>query len=344
MEYPSSHKGKDSEYWSSPQAQVEEPASLDGDAKKPISEDMLTTFSELINLDAYAGWCNSPFPTDRVLANGLSSSASVPYASLDEFNLMGESCGSFLASDVNKNYNMTRSFPNSAEKVAFQQMEAQLELSDGGNDAGNLNYKHYPNESVEELGSSMTSNYIVSRQPGWSLDERMLWALSLFKESAGGGILAQVWVPIKHGDHVILTTSEQPYLLDQMLAGYREVSRTFTFSAEGRPGSVLGLPGRVFISKVPEWTSNVGYYTKAEYLRIEHAINHKVRGSIAVPVFDLYSEMPCCAVLELATTNEKTDFDRELEILCQALQVGFTLPFSFVETDCNVIGYTNLAV
>ncbi|KAI9082011.1 hypothetical protein K1719_036273 [Acacia pycnantha] len=279
---------------------------------------MLSSFSELINFDTYAGWCNSPSTTDRVLANGLSSSASVPYASLDGFNLMEESCGSFLASDVNKNYNVIRSFPNSGEKVAFHQMEAQLELSDDGNNAGN--YKYHCNESFEDFGNLAMGNHLVSRPPGWSLDERMLWALSLFKESAGGGILAQVWVPIKHGDEFILTTSEQPYLLDQMLAGYREVSRTFTFSAEERPGSVLGLPGRVFISKVPEWTSNVGYYTKAEYLRIEHAINHKVRGSIAVPVFDLYSEMPCHAVLELATTKEKTDFDRELGILCQALQ------------------------
>ncbi|XP_054812354.1 protein NLP9-like [Prosopis cineraria] len=320
MEY-TSHKGKDSGYWNSPQAHLEGPASLDGSTRNSISEDMLTTFSELINFDTYAGWCNNSSTTDQVLANGFSSYASVPCASLDGFNLMEESSGSFLASDVNKNYNVTRSFPNSGEKVAFQQMEAQLEFSDDGNDARNLNCKQRFHESFEELSNLAMGNYIVSRPPGWSLDERMLRALSLFKESAGGGILAQVWVPRKHGDQFILTTSEQPYLLDQMLAGYREVSRTFTFSAEGRPGSVLGLPGRVFISKVPEWTSNVGYYTKAEYLRIEHAINHEVRGSIAIPVFDLYSEMPCCAVLELVTTKEKTDFDRELEIVCQALQV-----------------------
>lgn len=145
--------------------------------------------------------------------------------------------------------------------------------------------------------------------------------LSFFRESAGGRILAQVWVPIKLGDQFILSTSEQPYLLDPVLAGFREVSRTFNFSAEGKPGSFLGLPGRVFISKVPEWTSNVGFYNKNEYLRMDHAINHEVRGSIVVPVFDLHSEMPCCAVLELVTTTEKPGFDRELEIFCHALQV-----------------------
>ena len=166
--------------------------------------------------------------------------------------------------------------------------------------------------------------FMMSRSPGLSLDERMLRALSFFKESAGGGILAQVWVPIKDGDQFILSTSEQPYLLDQMLAGYREVSRTFTFSTEGKSGCFLGLPGRVFTSKVPEWTSNVGYYSMSEYLRFEHAINHKVRGSIAIPIFDLHSEFPCCAVLELLTTKEKPDFDRELEIVRHALQVSFS--------------------
>ena len=94
-----------------------------------------------------------------------------------------------------------------------------------------------------------------------------------------------------------------------MLAGYHEVSRLFVFLTEKRPGSFLGLPGRVFISKVPEWTSNISYYNKIEYLRSEHAAHHEVRGSIAPAVFFLFSaEMSCCAVLELVTTKEKLNF------------------------------------
>ena len=115
----------------------------------------------------------------------------------------------------------------------------------------------------------------------------MLRALSLFKDSSGGGILAQVWVPMRLGNQHILSTCQQPYLLDEMLAGYREVSRLFVFPTERRPGSFLGLLGHVFISKVPEWTSNVSYYNKIEYLRSEHAAHHEVRGSIALAVFFL---------------------------------------------------------
>ncbi|ONK57865.1 uncharacterized protein A4U43_C09F5000 [Asparagus officinalis] len=155
--------------------------------------------------------------------------------------------------------------------------------------------------------------------PGFTLAERMLKALSLFKESSGGGILAQVWMPVKHGNGHVLSTSDQPFLLDQILAGYREVSRAFTFSAEEAPGLFPGLPGRVFISGLPEWTSNVVYYNNVEYLRAEYAHTHEVKGSLAVPVFDP-KERSCCAVLELVTTKEKPDFDMEMESVCNALQ------------------------
>ncbi|EPS66211.1 hypothetical protein M569_08564, partial [Genlisea aurea] len=156
-----------------------------------------------------------------------------------------------------------------------------------------------------------------------SLAEKMLSALNLLKEDAGGGILLQLWVPVKNGNQYVLSTSEQPYLLDQTLSGYREVSRSFTFSAESKPGSFLGLPGRVFVSKIPEWTSNLMYYNKAEYLRVQHAAEHKVRGSIALPVFELDSiDSSCCAVLELVTLKEKPNFDLEIGNVHRVLQVN----------------------
>jgi hypothetical protein len=92
----------------------------------------------------------------------------------------------------------------------------------------------------------------------------------------------------------------------------------------------LGLPGRVFISKVPEWTSNVRYYRKAEYLRAKHAVDHEVRGSFALPIFDP-DEMSCCAVLELVTVKEKPDFDSEMENVCHALEVSFILLYILVK-------------
>ncbi|KAE9593310.1 putative transcription factor Nin-like family [Lupinus albus] len=321
MEDPFFLKEKEFGYWTSPQAQLEEgPPSLDGGTRRSISEDMLNNFSELINFDNYAGWCNSPLMNDQSLTNGLSSFASVPYLPLSGFNLVEQNNSPFFMTEDSGNSN-TMDNSSYGEKVVFQPMDTQLGFSDYANDTSNLDSNQNFNGSFQQLNTLDVNNYIISKPSGLSLDERMLRALSFFKESAGEGILAQVWVPKKHGDELILTTSEQPYLLDQMLAGYREVSRTFTFSAERKPGSFPGLPGRVFLSQVPEWTSHIGYYNKSEYMRVEDAINHDVRGSIALPISDLQSELPCCAVLELVTTKEKQDFDRELEIVSHALQL-----------------------
>lgn len=149
-----------------------------------------------------------------------------------------------------------------------------------------------------------------------SLAERMLRALSLFKESSYSGILAQVWLPVKQGDNFVLTTSDQPFLLDHVLAEYREISRGFVFPAKE------GLPGRVFTSGMPEWTTNVVYYRDQEFIRRKHAITHEVHGSMGVPVFDP-SEGSCVAVLELVTKREKADFDTEMDSVCNALQVSY---------------------
>ena len=131
-----------------------------------------------------------------------------------------------------------------------------------------------------------------------------------------------MWVPLKNGNECVLTTAGQPYLHDGRLCEYREISRLFSFAAEPKASTLLGLPGRVFTSKAPEWTSNLMYYNKAEYLRVQHAVHHKVRGSIALPVFEGDSdERSCCAVLEIVTTEEKSSFDSEMEHVSRALQV-----------------------
>jgi hypothetical protein len=71
------------------------------------------------------------------------------------------------------------------------------------------------------------------------------------------------------------------------------------------------------------------YYSKPEYLRMEYAVHHDVRGSLAMPIYDP-SKGSCCAVLELITKNEKPDFDAEMDNLRQALQASPPPPRRFV--------------
>ena len=289
----------------------------------------MDSLSDLMNFDMDAGWYNSPSATDQILTSyGLSSFPSTPYGvSSDALNFSEQNGGALAVNEVGGTFNPVGNSFNCGDKLMFDQMDTQYGFSMDSNDSNGLataqNNCSFPQNSVFDMGNCM-----IPRPLSMSVDEKMLKALSLFKASSGGGILAQVWVPMRLGDQHILSTWEQPYLLDEMLAGYREISRSFVFPTERRSGSFLGLPGRVFISKVPEWTSNVSYYNKVEYLRADHAAQHEVRGSIAVPVFDSL-EMSCCAVLELVTTKEKSNFNAELETVCNALQVSIPFPFLY---------------
>ncbi|XP_044474193.1 protein NLP9-like [Mangifera indica] len=288
---------------------------FDGGSGSSASEDPFN-FLELMNLDSYAGWCNSSAATEQMCASyGLSSFQSMPYDNFDAVNFIRPN--TYAVPDGGGTSNAMGSSYNRGDKMVFQKTITASCNSLDPNDVNDLVHKQsnggYQEKNVSDISS------LFFRPVPLSLDEKMVRVLSFFKESSGAGILAQVWVPIKRGDQYVLSTSDQPYLLDQMLTGYREVSRAYTFSTETKPGSFPGLPGRVFISKVPEWTSNVAYYNKDEYLRVRHAVNHAVHGSIAVPVFE-YPDMSCCAVLELVTLKEKPNFDIEMENVCNALQ------------------------
>lgn len=274
-------------------------------------EDSFVNVADVMNFDTYTGWCNSP---SNLVDQMFPSFAN--FSPLDGLNFTQQLTSgiSILDNDVNGSSLI------SEDKVMFHNMDYQLPFATNSDDDG-CSFTEMRDRSPKRKMMDDVGNNVIPRPPYQSLAEKMLRALNLFKEWSGRGILAQVWVPMKNGDQYILSTSEQPYLLDQTLTGYREVSRSFTFSAELKPGSFSGLPGRVFSSRIPEWTSNVMYYNKAEYLRVQHAVDHEVRGSVAIPVFEDDSpERPCCAVLEIVTTKEKSNFDLEIKNVCRALQ------------------------
>ena len=301
-------------------AQMENSVSFDGTRNHNLEDN----FSEFMNFDTHAGWCSSPCATDFT-SYGLPSVPSMPYGfALDAMNFVEPNTGAFPVNEIGGTFNPMATSSSPGDKMMFPQIDAQDGVSIDFNIANDLAAAQ-DNGSLQQNNVLDMENCLIPRPLSCSVEEKMLRALSLFKDSSGGGILAQVWVPMWLGDQYVLTTCEQPYLLDHMLAGYREVSRLFMFPAEKKSGYFLGLPGRVFISKVPEWTSNVSYYKKVEYLRVDHAANHEVRGSIALPVFDSHGNT-CCAVLELVTTLEKINFDPEMEIVCNALQVSFPFP------------------
>ncbi|KAI3950298.1 hypothetical protein MKX01_016946 [Papaver californicum] len=155
------------------------------------------------------------------------------------------------------------------------------------------------------------------------MKERMMQALRYFKESMETQqVLAQVWAPVKKGDRYVLTTSGQPFVLDAHNNGllqYRTVSLMYIFSLDGESDRDLGLPGRVFRQKLPEWTPNVQYYSNNEYQRLNHALSYNVRGTLALPVFET-SGKSCIGVIELITTSHKVNYAPEVDKVCKALE------------------------
>ncbi|XVF51272.1 hypothetical protein PTKIN_Ptkin04bG0171600 [Pterospermum kingtungense] len=154
------------------------------------------------------------------------------------------------------------------------------------------------------------------------IKERMTQALRYFKESTEQHVLAQVWAPVKSGGRYVLTTSGQPFVLGPHSNGlnqYRMVSLMYMFSVDGESDGQLGLPGRVFRQKLPEWTPNVQYYSSREYSRLDHALHYNVQGTLALPVFEP-SRQSCVGVLELIMTSQKINYAPEVDKVCKALE------------------------
>ncbi|KAF7821902.1 protein NLP6-like [Senna tora] len=154
------------------------------------------------------------------------------------------------------------------------------------------------------------------------IKERMTKALRQFKELTEQNVLAQIWAPVRNGNQYVLTTSGQPFVLDPHSNGlyqYRTVSLTYAFPVDGERDGILGLPGRVFQKKLPEWTPDVQFYSSKEYSRRDHAQHYNVRGALALPVFEP-SGQSCVGVLELIMTSQKINYAPEVDKVCKALE------------------------
>ncbi|XP_059442832.1 protein NLP6-like [Corylus avellana] len=154
------------------------------------------------------------------------------------------------------------------------------------------------------------------------IKERMTQALRYYIDLTENNVLAQVWAPIKNGSRNVLTTSGQPFVFGPHSNGlhqFRMISLGYNFSVDEENEEVLGLPGRVFRQRVPEWTPNVQYYSSREYPRRNHAQNYNVHGSLALPVFEP-SGQSCVGVLELIMTSPKINYAPEVDKVCKALE------------------------
>ncbi|GER39158.1 plant regulator RWP-RK family protein [Striga asiatica] len=179
------------------------------------------------------------------------------------------------------------------------------------------------NDDKKNLPSPYVGTMPIGNPDGSCIiKERMTRALRYFKDLTEQHVLAQVWAPVKNGGRYMLTTSGQPFVLNPNSNGlhqYRLVSLMYMFSVDGESDGDLGLPGRVFRQKLPEWTPNVQYYSSKEFPRLNHALHYNVRGTLALPVFEP-SGQSCVGVLELIMTSQKINYAPEVDKVCKALE------------------------
>ncbi|KAK7391359.1 hypothetical protein VNO78_19774 [Psophocarpus tetragonolobus] len=190
-------------------------------------------------------------------------------------------------------------------------------------DSNSIAEKPVENEDNKKLLPPVVPMPPVEDLDGYCvIKERMTQALRYFKELTDLNLLVQVWAPVRNGNRYVLTTSGQPFVLDPHSNGlhqYRTVSLMYMFSVDGENDGSLGLPGRVFQQKLPEWTPNVLYYSSKEYPRRDHAEHYNVRGTLALPVFEP-SMQSCVGVLELIMTSLKINYAPEVDKICKALK------------------------
>ncbi|KAL9246636.1 hypothetical protein vseg_020147 [Gypsophila vaccaria] len=186
----------------------------------------------------------------------------------------------------------------------------------------NLGDPHDDDED-EDDPKKLPPPFLDNLDISFSIKERMTRALRYFKDSTEQHqILAQVWAPVRSGNRYVLTTSGQPFVLGPHSNGlnqYRTVSLMYMFAVDRETDVTLGLPGRVFRHKLPEWTPNVQYYSSKEYPRVDHAKHYNVKGTLALPVFEP-SGQSCVGVLELIMTSQKINYAPEVDKVCKALE------------------------
>ncbi|KAJ4870966.1 Protein NLP3 [Raphanus sativus] len=167
----------------------------------------------------------------------------------------------------------------------------------------------------------------------WSslgLKERVTCAMGQLQEVMGGEkeLLVQPWVPVERERRRVVSTEKQPFSLNlfsqsQSLALYRDISADYSFAAEVGSDELVGLPGPVFLNRIPEWTPDVRLFRNEEY---------QVRASFALPLchalqaFDLRSSET--SIVPTSLKPHTDDLHREVASILKGICISYGLPLA----------------
>ncbi|XP_073065587.1 protein NLP4-like [Primulina eburnea] len=257
----------------------------------------------------------------------------------DGFWLEAETCDGSNLWQPTSNHHLTsppldENIDSSKTNSRHQDKDSLKESRGKSNFFGESSFNHPP-QMEDDLSASCQarnhestdlnhhSNLLVGPDRINSVKKRFDQAIEHLKDCVRErAVLIQIWIPIKKKGKQVLITHNQPFSLDpdcKNLAEYRDVSKNYIFSADVESGGFFGLPGRVFLKKLPEWTPDVRFFKQEEYPRVNHAYHYDVRGSLALPVFEPGSGR-CLGVVEIVTMTQTVNYRPELENICKALQ------------------------
>jgi PAS domain S-box-containing protein len=131
---------------------------------------------------------------------------------------------------------------------------------------------------------------------------------------ATGWDFGEAWIP--RADNSVLECSSAWYCRTAGLEKFRAISQQMTFA----PG--IGLPGRVWVSRQPEWRSNVSAESNQIYLRAQVAREIGLKSGLGIPIAVNGAVM---AVLVFYMFESRDEDARLVELISASTQLGLII-------------------
>ncbi|KAK1440980.1 hypothetical protein QVD17_06816 [Tagetes erecta] len=273
------------------------------------------------------------FPPNNMFANASESMMEFDY--MDEYWLQATNVSEFINSNNNISvvdplflwstleFNSMHHIPEAVVQEEREKWSAVKNLSVSQSQSQSADGFYVGNSIGFQESPRTTRRWWIPPNVNIGVTERLVYAIESVKHSMlHQNALIQIWLPENREGCKVLSTNDQLFSLGSncpQLSNFRNISESYRFAAEGDSKDVVGLPGRVFMGKVPEWTPDVRFFKPAEYPRVVHAQQYDVRGSVAVPIFDLHRRC-CLGVIEVVMTTQKSNYTPEIEDFCKALE------------------------
>lgn len=132
----------------------------------------------------------------------------------------------------------------------------------------------------------------------------------------------EAWIP--RPDGMVLECSPAWYCSTPELKPFRELSKQLTFA----PG--VGIPGRVWVEKRPEWRRDVSQETNQVYQRTDAARQVGLKSALGIPIL---ASKTVLAVLVFYMFESKSEDARLIELISASTQLGLAIQRKRAEED-----------